>query len=164
MVKIIDPRRSGFKPDPLIQFKSMPTNENLSTVMCFDLETYQDGQLYRNNENHLIKPDKTSDKIKKDCANFFKRKTDKHKDEWISGQKIFLISIVVGRFDHHNFFLVSECSLISKMSPQITRLPDIDMDIQAEILSDGKNLLRRFFNIIGNHQPHCHYVSWFISL
>ncbi|KAL0218948.1 hypothetical protein P9112_004601 [Eukaryota sp. TZLM1-RC] len=41
------------------------------------------------------------------------------------------------------------------MNSQISRLPDIDMDAQAEIFSDEKTLLRRFFNTIVNHQPHC---------
>ncbi|KAL0207643.1 hypothetical protein P9112_012271 [Eukaryota sp. TZLM1-RC] len=74
--------------------------------------------------------------------------------KWISDQKVFLISIVIGKFDCYNFFLESKYSLILRMSPQV-RLPDIDMGIQAEIFSDEESLLRRFLILIGNHQPHC---------
>ncbi|KAL0216752.1 hypothetical protein P9112_008936 [Eukaryota sp. TZLM1-RC] len=42
-----------------------------------------------------------------------------------------------------------------RMSPQVSRLPEITMDIQAEIFSDEKTLLRRFLNLLGTHQPHC---------
>ncbi|KAL0206670.1 hypothetical protein P9112_001977 [Eukaryota sp. TZLM1-RC] len=41
-----------------------------------------------------------------------------------------------------------------RISPQV-RLPDIDIDVQAEIFSDEKTFLHRFLNLIGNHQPHC---------
>ncbi|KAL0223277.1 hypothetical protein P9112_002667 [Eukaryota sp. TZLM1-RC] len=47
MVRKIGPSLDGFKPDPLIQFKSMTSNQNLPNVMYFDLETYQDGYLYQ---------------------------------------------------------------------------------------------------------------------
>ncbi|KAL0205739.1 hypothetical protein P9112_001046 [Eukaryota sp. TZLM1-RC] len=95
-----------------------------------------------------------TDKRRKVGANLLKKKTDEQMGEQISDQKVFLISIVIGKFDRHNFFLESKYSLMLRMSPQIT-LPDIDMDVQAEIFSDEKALLRRFLNIIGNYQPHC---------
>ncbi|KAL0218991.1 hypothetical protein P9112_004644 [Eukaryota sp. TZLM1-RC] len=122
--------------------------------MCFDLETYQDGHLYQNHDGQFLPLDEIINKRRKEGANFLKKKTDEQMGEWISDQKVFLISIVVGKFDRHNFFLESKYSLILRMSPQI-RLPDIDMDVQAEIFSDEKTLLRRFLNIIGDHQPHC---------
>ncbi|KAL0215535.1 hypothetical protein P9112_007719 [Eukaryota sp. TZLM1-RC] len=122
--------------------------------MCFDLETYQDGHLYQNHDGQFLPPDEIINKKRKEGPNLLKTKTDQQLGEWISDQKVFLISIVVGKFDRHNFFLESKYSLILRMSPQI-RLPDIDMDVQAEIFSDEKTLLRRFLNIIGNHQPHC---------
>ncbi|KAL0205559.1 hypothetical protein P9112_000866 [Eukaryota sp. TZLM1-RC] len=154
MVGKIEPSLSGFKPDPLIQFKSMTTNQNLPTVMCFDLETYQDGHLYQNHDGQFLPPNQIINNKRKEGANLLKKKTDEQICEWISDQKVFLISIVIGKFDRRNFFLESKYSLLLRMSPQI-RLPDIDMDIQAEIFSDEKTLLRRFINLIGNHQPHC---------
>ncbi|KAL0215187.1 hypothetical protein P9112_007371 [Eukaryota sp. TZLM1-RC] len=95
-----------------------------------------------------------STKREKEGVNLLKKKTDEQMGEWISDQKVFLISIVIGKFDRHNFFLESKYSLILRMNPQV-RLPDIDIDIQAEIFSDEKTLLRRFLNLIGDHQPHC---------
>ncbi|KAL0223096.1 hypothetical protein P9112_002486 [Eukaryota sp. TZLM1-RC] len=95
----------GFKPNPLIQFKSMNPNQNLSTVMCFDLETYQDGHLYQSHDGQFLPPDELINKKRKESANLLKKKTDEQMDEWIFDQKVFLISIVIGRFDHHNFFL-----------------------------------------------------------
>ncbi|KAL0207832.1 hypothetical protein P9112_010419 [Eukaryota sp. TZLM1-RC] len=122
--------------------------------MCFDLETYQDGHLYQNHDGQFLPPDEIINKKRKEGANLLKKKTDEQMGEWISDQKVFLISIVIGKFDCHNFFLESKYSLLLRMSPQI-RLPDIDMDIQAEIFSVEKTLLRRFLNIVGTHQPHC---------
>ncbi|KAL0216060.1 hypothetical protein P9112_008244 [Eukaryota sp. TZLM1-RC] len=121
--------------------------------MCFDLETYQDAPLYQNHDGQFLPPDEIINKKRKEGANLLKKKTDEQMGEWISDEKMFLISIVVGKFDHHTFLLESKYSLMLRMSPQI-RLPDIDMDVQAEILSDEKTLLRRFLNIIANHQPH----------
>ncbi|KAL0224493.1 hypothetical protein P9112_003883 [Eukaryota sp. TZLM1-RC] len=69
-------------------------------------------------------------------------------------QKVFLISTVIGKFYRHNVFLQSKYSLMLGMSLRV-RLPDIDMDIEVEIFSDEKTLLRRFLNLIGIHQPHC---------
>ncbi|KAL0218643.1 hypothetical protein P9112_004296 [Eukaryota sp. TZLM1-RC] len=136
MVRKIGPSRSGFKPDPLIQFKSMNPNQILPTVMCFDLEIYQDGHLYQNHDGQFLSPDEIINKKRKEGANLLK-KTDEQMGEWISDQQVFLISLVIGKFDRHNFFLESKYSLILRISPQI-RLPDIDMDIQAEIFSDEK--------------------------
>ncbi|KAL0208519.1 hypothetical protein P9112_011106 [Eukaryota sp. TZLM1-RC] len=102
----------------------------------------------------FLHPDEIINKKRKEGANLLRKKIDEQMGEWIPDQRVFLISIVVGKFDRHNFFLESKYSLMLRMSPQV-RLPDIDMDIQTEILSDEKTLLRRFLNIIGNHQPHC---------
>ncbi|KAL0216149.1 hypothetical protein P9112_008333 [Eukaryota sp. TZLM1-RC] len=41
------------------------------------------------------------------------------------------------------------------MSDQITSLPQIDTNVQAELFDNEEILLRRFSNIIGNYQPHC---------
>ncbi|KAL0218581.1 hypothetical protein P9112_004234 [Eukaryota sp. TZLM1-RC] len=133
MVKRIEPSLSGFKPDPLIQFKSMTPIQNLPTVMCFDLETYRDGHLYQNHDGQFLPPDEIINKRRKEGANLLKKNTDEQMGEWISDQKVFLISIVIGKFDRHNFVLESKCSLILRISPQI-RLPDIDMDVHPEII------------------------------
>ncbi|KAL0216543.1 hypothetical protein P9112_008727 [Eukaryota sp. TZLM1-RC] len=132
----------------------MTPNQNLSTVVCFDLETYQDGYLYQNHDGQFLPPDEIINKRRKEGANLLKKKTDDQMGEWISDQKVFLISIVIGKFDRHNFCLESKYSLILRMSPQI-KLPDIDLDVQAEIFSDEKILLRRFSNIVGTHQFQC---------
>ncbi|KAL0207743.1 hypothetical protein P9112_012371 [Eukaryota sp. TZLM1-RC] len=153
MVKKIEPRLSDFKPDPLIKLKSMTLNQNLPTVMCFDFETYQDGHLYQNRDDQFLFPDEIINKKRKEGAILLKKKTDEQMDEWISDQTVFLVSIAIGRFDRHNFSLESKYSLILRMNPQ-DRSPDIDMDVQAEIFSDEKTLLRRFSYIIRNHQPH----------
>ncbi|KAL0226235.1 hypothetical protein P9112_013559 [Eukaryota sp. TZLM1-RC] len=116
-VKKIEPRRSGFKPGPLIQFKSMTSNQHLPIVMCFDLETYQDGHLYQNHDVQFLPPDEIINKKRKEGANLLKKKTDEQMGEWISDQKVFLISIVIGKFDRHNFFLESKYSLLLRMSP-----------------------------------------------
>ncbi|KAL0218676.1 hypothetical protein P9112_004329 [Eukaryota sp. TZLM1-RC] len=104
--------------------------------MYFDLEIYQDGQLYQNHDGQFLLPDEIINKKRKEGANLLK-KTDEQMDEWISDQQVFLISLVIDKFDRHNFFLESKYSLILRISPQI-RLPDIDIDIQAEIFSDEK--------------------------
>ncbi|KAL0214366.1 hypothetical protein P9112_006550 [Eukaryota sp. TZLM1-RC] len=72
MVKRIEHNRSGFKPDPLIQFKSMTSNQNLSTVMCFDLETYQDGHLYQNHDGQFLPSYEIINKKRKESANLLK--------------------------------------------------------------------------------------------
>ncbi|KAL0224228.1 hypothetical protein P9112_003618 [Eukaryota sp. TZLM1-RC] len=101
MVRKIEPSPSGFKPDPLIQSKSMNPNP---TVMCFDLETYQYSHLYLNHDGQFLPPDEMINKKRKEGANLLNQKTEQM-GEWISDQKVFLISIVIGNFDRHNFFL-----------------------------------------------------------
>ncbi|KAL0215029.1 hypothetical protein P9112_007213 [Eukaryota sp. TZLM1-RC] len=155
MVKKIKPSLSGFKPDPLIQFKSTTTNQNLLVVMCIDLETYQDGYLNQNHDDHFLPPGEVVNKKRKEGAKLSKKKTDEQMDEWISNQKVFLISIVIGRFDQHNFFLKSKYSLLLKMSSQIRSLPEINMNVHAELFFNEETLLRRFSNLIDNCQPHC---------
>ncbi|KAL0227301.1 hypothetical protein P9112_014625 [Eukaryota sp. TZLM1-RC] len=125
----------------------------MSPKCCFDLETYQDGHLYQSHDGQFLPPDENINKKRKEDVTLLKKKTDEQMGEWISDKKVFSISIVIGKFDRHNVFLESEYSLMLGMSPQV-RLPDIDMDIQAEVFSDEKTLLRRLSNLTGNHQPH----------
>ncbi|KAL0215803.1 hypothetical protein P9112_007987 [Eukaryota sp. TZLM1-RC] len=88
MVKKIEPRFSGFKPDPLIKLKSMTPTQNLPTVTCFDLETYQDGRLYQNRDGQFLPPDEIINTKRKEYANLLKKKTDEQMDEWISDQTV----------------------------------------------------------------------------
>ncbi|KAL0205465.1 hypothetical protein P9112_000772 [Eukaryota sp. TZLM1-RC] len=117
MVKKIEPSRCGFKPDLLIQFKSMTSNQNFSIVMSIDLETYQDDHLYQNHDGQFVPLDEIINKKRKEGAYLLKKKTDEQMGEWISDHKVFVISIVVGKVDRHNFLLESKYALILRMSP-----------------------------------------------
>ncbi|KAL0225607.1 hypothetical protein P9112_012931 [Eukaryota sp. TZLM1-RC] len=104
MTRQIEQSLSGFKPDALIKLKPMTSNQNFPTVMCFNLETYQDGYLYQNQDDQFLPPDEIIKKKRKEGATLVKRKTDEQMGEWISDQIVFLISIVSDKFDRHNFF------------------------------------------------------------